>query len=62
MGLCKIIRGESASLRRENDRLKAELAEEQEKRAELEEAVIELGGLFAEQDDAIVELAEMIGG
>ena len=29
---------------------------------EIMDALVELGELFAEQDDAIVELAEMIGG
>ena len=60
MGICRIIRGDSARLTRENDRLKAELAEERERRAELEDAVLELGNLYADQDDAIVELAELI--
>ena len=31
-------------------------------REELESALAELGELFAEQDDALVELAELIGG
>ena len=57
---CKIIRGESARLTRENDRLKAQLNEERQNRLDLEDAVMELGELFAEQDDALVELAEII--
>lgn len=42
------------------DNAESKLAEEVIRRTELEDAVIELGSLFAEQDDAIVELAEMI--
>lgn len=57
---CKIIRGESARLTRENDRLKAQLNEERQNRIDLEDAVMELGELFAEQDDALVELAEIV--
>ena len=37
-----------------------ELTEERERRTELEDAVLELGNLYADQDDALVELAEMI--
>ena len=44
------------------NRLSSELETEKTRRTELEDAVLELGGLFAEQDDAIVELAELIGG
>ena len=46
----------------EINRLSSELAEEKQRNAELEDAVIELGGLVADQDDALVELAELIGG
>ena len=60
MSLCKIIRGASADLVRENQKLAAQLNEERQRRDELETAVIELGELFAEQDDALVELAEII--
>lgn len=42
------------------DNAESKLAEEVIRRTELEDAVIELGSLFADQDDAIVELAEMI--
>lgn len=58
--LCKIIRGEAARLTRENDRLKSQLNEERQNRLDLEDAVMELGELFAEQDDALVELAEIV--
>ena len=44
----------------ELNRLNTELEEERQKNAELEDAVIELGELYAEQDDALVELAGMI--
>ena len=54
-----VIRGEAARLRRENDRLRAAL---NEKTMETEAALCELAELFAEQDDAIVELAELIEG
>ena len=46
----------------EINRLSSELAEEKQRNDELEDAVIELGGLVADQDDALVELAELIGG
>lgn len=60
MGLCSVIRGAAAKLTRENNRLKMQLTEERERRAELEDAVLELGNLYADQDDALVELAGMI--
>lgn len=60
MGVCEIIRGATAKLKRENSRLTVKLAEEKAKRIELEDAIVELGSLFAEQDDALVELAELI--
>ena len=60
MSESKTIHGASAALVRENTRLKMKLNEEQNKRQELEEAVLELAELYAEQDDAIVELAGMI--
>lgn len=44
----------------ELNRLKSELTAEHVSRMELEDAVLELGELFAEQDDALVELAGMI--
>lgn len=56
--MLKIIRSDIARLQRENDRLKRELAEKTE---DVESALVELAGLYAEQDDAIVELAEIIG-
>lgn len=44
-----------------------ELAEERQRNADLEDAIVELGELYAEQDDALsdvdaalIELAEMI--
>ena len=55
-----IIRGETARLRRENDRLKRELGEKNIRIEEIEAALVELGELYAEQDDAIVELAGLI--
>lgn len=57
---CKVVRDTTAKLIRENQRLRTALAEERERRSELEEAVLELGTLYAEQDDALVELAEMM--
>jgi len=60
MSLCTVIRGAAAKLIRERDRLGMKLTEERMKRAELEDAVIELAGLYAEQDDALVELAGLI--
>ena len=44
----------------EMNRLKDELATEKQRNADLEDAVVELGTLYAEQDDALVELAGMI--
>lgn len=51
----------------EINRLTTELATEKERRAELEDAVLELGDLYSAQDealtdvgDALIELAEMI--
>lgn len=58
--MSEIIRGASAKLKRENDRLRAQLAAEQTRRTELEDAVLELAGLYAEQDDALVELAGLM--
>ena len=55
--MCKIIRGKTAQLVRENQRLQRELNEKTET---LENAVVELAELYAEQDDALVELAELI--
>lgn len=60
MGLCSVIRGAAAKLTRENNRLKMQLTGERERRVELEDAVLELGNLYADQDDALVELAGMI--
>ena len=56
----KILRTDIARLMRENDRLRIRLGEEQARRDELETAVVELAELYAEQDDALVELAGMI--
>ena len=56
----KILRTDVARLMRENDRLRIRLGEEQARRDELENAVVELAELYAEQDDALVELAGMI--
>lgn len=56
----KILRTDVARLIRENDRLRIRLGEEQARRDELETAVVELAELYAEQDDALVELAGMI--
>ena len=44
----------------EINRLNSELTLEHQRRAELEDAVLELAELYAEQDDAIVELAELL--
>lgn len=44
----------------EINRLSAELAAEKTRNAEIEDALVELGELYAEQDDALVELAGMI--
>lgn len=60
MDKCKVVRDTTAKLIRENQRLRTALAEERERRLELEDAVLELGTLYAEQDDALVELAEMM--
>ena len=60
MSLCNIVRGAAARLTRENTMLAMQLTEERERRAELENAVVELAELYAEQDDALVELAEII--
>lgn len=46
-----------AGLMRENDRLNRDL---REKNGDLEGALVELAELFAEQDDALVELAAII--
>lgn len=58
--MTKIVRNDIAKLIRENDRLRIRLGEEQVRRDELETAVVELAELYAEQDDALVELAGMI--
>lgn len=42
------------------DNLRADLAAERQRNAEMEDALVELGGLLAEQEDALVELAGMI--
>lgn len=57
--MLKIKRADIARLQRENDRLKRAL---EEKSSETEAALVELAALYAEQDDAIVELAEIVGG
>lgn len=57
--MIRIMRKDIARLQRENDRLRSELTEKAEV---LESALVELAELYAEQDDAIVELAEIIGG
>ena len=44
----------------EINQLKAELEAEKQHNTELEDAIVERGALYAEQDDAIVELAGMI--
>ena len=46
----------------ELNRLSTELSTEKQHNAELEDAIVELGELFAEQDDASVDLAELIEG
>lgn len=58
--ISKIARGATADLIRENTQLKANLNYQKVLRQELENAVIELGELFAEQEDALVELAELM--
>lgn len=60
MAESKIVKGTAAELIRENTKLRMQLAEERQARADLEDAVLELGELFAEQDDALVELAGLI--
>lgn len=40
----------------------SDLADEQARNNDLEGALVELAELYAEQDDAIVELADLIGG
>lgn len=42
------------------NKLSSDLATEHQLRMDLEDAVVELGELFAEQDDALVELASLI--
>lgn len=44
------------------NRLTADLTNERQRNDDLESAVVELGTLFAEQDDALVELGELIAG
>ena len=56
----KIVRSATADLVRENTQLKANLNYQKVLRQELENAVIELGELFAEQEDALVELAGLM--
>ena len=62
MIMIKIIRGKTAKLLRECERLRAELNEEKARANDAEAALVELADLAAAQDDAIVELAEMIVG
>lgn len=46
--------------RAELEGLRRELATEKQRNDDLESALVELGTLFAEQDDAIVEIGELI--
>ena len=46
----------------EINRLTSELEAEKAMNNDLEAGIVELAELYAEQDDAIVELAELIGG
>ena len=46
--------------RAEMERLRAELAKQTQRADEAEAALVELAELYAEQDDAIVELAGLI--
>lgn len=46
----------------EINRLTSELEAEKARNNDLEAGIVELAELYAEQDDAIVELAELIGG
>jgi len=55
-------RGLSPRERIEMDNMRADLARERQHNAELETALVELADLYAQQDDAIVELAEIVGG
>ena len=55
-----IVRGHAAKLLRENELLKLRLAVEQEARSDLEDAVVELAELQANQEDALVELAGLM--
>ena len=55
----KFLHGNEAKLWRENEALKRKLNEKTEV---IESALVELGELFAEQDDAIIELAELVEG
>ena len=57
--MCKFLHGNEAKLWHENEALKRKLNEKTEV---IESALVELGELFAEQDDAIVELAELVEG
>ena len=57
--MCKFLRGNEAKLWRENEALKRKLNEKTEV---IESALVELGELFAEQDDAIIELAGLVEG
>ena len=60
--MIRIIKGMTAKLLRENDRIKMELNAEKQRNDEMETALVELAELFAEQDDALVEIAEIVGG
>lgn len=46
----------------EMNRMSRELAQEQQRNDDLEAALVEIADLAAAHDDALVELAEMIGG
>lgn len=60
MGGLTIVKKETAKLLRENARLKRQLTENEQRTSDLEDAVVELAGLYAEQDDALVELADLV--
>lgn len=53
---------EIAKLQRENYRLKRALANEISCRNDVEVALMEIAEMAAMQDDALVEIAELVGG
>lgn len=60
--MIRVVQGELANLVRENELLKRKLFGENQRNSDIESALVELADLASAQDDALVEIAELIGG